>query len=67
MDLFSIPPAAIRAAAARKASVPTWRVGAVVVPSGLYAHVRILDGSTVTVTERDILIEDATHKEAPRV
>ena len=59
MDLYTIPPAAIRDAAARKAGVPLWRIGAVVVPSGLYAHARILAGGTVTVTERDILLEDA--------
>jgi len=66
--LWSIPHDAIRAAAARKASVPIWQVGAVRVTSGLYCYVRVIDGPTVLVTERDVLLHDVStpRQESPR-
>ena len=66
--LWSIPHDAIRAAAARKASVPIWQVGAVRVTSGLYCYVRVIGGPTVLVTERDVLLHDVStpRQESPR-
>lgn len=66
--LWSIPHDAIRAAAARKASVPIWQVGAVRVTSGLYCYVRVIDGPTVLVTERDVLLHEVStpRQESPR-
>ena len=66
--LWSVPHDAIRAAAARKASVPIWQVGAVRVTSGLYCYVRVIDGPTVLVTERDVLLSDTStpRQESPR-
>ena len=66
--LWSVPHDAIRAAAARKASVPIWQVGAVRVTSGLYCYVRVIDGPTVLVTERDVLLHDVSipRQESPR-
>lgn len=60
MDLWTIPHDAIRLAAARKANVPLWRMGAVRVTSGLYASARVLDGPSITVHERDVLLENVT-------
>lgn len=67
-DLWSVGNDAIRAAAARKASVPIWQVGAVRVTSGLYCYVRVIDGPTVLVTERDVLLSDTStpRQESPR-
>ena len=67
-DLWNVPHDAIRAAAARKASVPIWQVGAVRVTSGLYCYVRVIDGPTVLVTERDVLLSDTStpRQESPR-
>ena len=67
MDLWSVSNAAIRAAAARKASVPLWRVGAVRVTSGLWCYVRVIDGPTVVVTEHDVLLEESVRNEAGAV
>ena len=66
--LWSIPHDAIRAAAARKASVPIWQVGAVRVTSGLYCYVRVIDGPTVLVTERDVMLSETStpRQESPR-
>ena len=68
MDLWSVPHDAIRAAAARKASVPIWQVGAVRVTSGLYCYVRVIDGPTVLVTERDVMLSETStpRQESPR-
>ena len=67
MDLWSVSNAAIRQAAARKASVPLWRVGAVRVTSGLWCYVRVIDGPTVVVTEHDVLLEESVRNEAGAV
>jgi len=64
VTLWTIPHDAIRAAAARKASVPLWRVGAVRVTSGLWCYVRVIDGPTVVVTERDVLLEESVRNGA---
>jgi len=64
MTFWTIPHDAIRAAAARKASVPLWRVGAVRVTSGLWCYVRVIDGPTVVVTERDVLLEESVRNGA---
>ena len=58
MTFWTIPHDAIRAAAARKASVPLWRVGAVRVTSGLWCYVRVIAGPTVTIYPHDIRFDD---------
>ena len=67
MTLWTIPHAAIRAAAARKTGLPLWRVGAVRVTSGLWCYVRVIDGPTVVVTEHDVLLEESVRNEAGAV
>ena len=67
MTLWTIPHAAIRAAAARKTGLPLWRMGAVRITTGLWATVRVIDGPTVTVNERDVQLEESVRNEAGAV
>ena len=67
VTLWTVPHAAIRRAAARKANLPLWRAGAVRVTTGLWATCQMIAGPVVTIHESDVLLEESVRNEAGAV